>query len=530
MAFISFAFAIFCLCVIIPYFIVPLKYRWIVLLIGSYAFFYINSQWLVLVMFVTTAITFFMGRMIHKCIQAGKDEIEAHPEWKMKEKKACKNEAKKKAGVYLKAGIILDLGILLYLKYFNFFADSFNSVFVFTGIQIPFKTLLIPIGISFYTLQAISYLIDVSRDKCEADTNFAKFMLYMSFFPQIVQGPIARHNHLAHQLYEGHQFDLNRTIMGLQMIMWGFLKKAVIADRVAIPVNAIFDHYTRYSGPIVLLAAFLYGIQVYTDFSGGMDIARGVAQILGIDLELNFNQPYFSKSIEEFWRRWHITLGGWMRDYIFYPLSLSKAFTNLGRKSRKYLGSFIGKRLPPFLSMFIVYFLVGLWHGSETKYIAYGLWNGIFVMSGVLLAETYVAMRERLHIPENAGWWRIFQMVRTALLCSIGRFFPRAGSTMVALKMIASIFAGALNWKPIFDGTLLKLDLSLKNWIVLIIAIIVLFVVDYLHEKGISIREVIARQHIVVRYAAYYGAIIIFFVFGIYGPAFDSAAFIYEQF
>ena len=151
-------------------------------------------------------------------------------------------------------------------------------------------------------------------------------------------------------------------------------------------------------------------------------------------------------------------------------------------------------------------------------------------MSGVLLAETYVAMRERLHIPENAGWWRIFQMVRTALLCSIGRFFPRAGSTMVALKMIASIFAGALNWKPIFDGTLLKLDLSLMTWIVLIIAIIVLFVVDYLHEKGISIREVIARQHIVVRYAAYYGAIIIFFVFGIYGPAFDSAAFIYEQF
>ena len=279
--------------------------------------------------------------------------------------------------------------MLLFFKYFNFFSGNASGLLQRIGIPVvlPALDLMIPIGISFYTLQAIAYMTDVYRGKYRADKNFFKFMLFMSYFPQIVQGPIARYDFLANQLYEGRDMEYKRCTFGIQLILWGYIKKLVIADRLAVPVNEIFNNFNEYTGMLVLLAAIGYGLQVYADFSGGMDIARGVSQVFGIELQLNFKQPYFARSIEEFWRRWHITLGAWMKDYIFYPLSLSKLSGNIGKKARLLFGSSIGKKIPSFIAMFIVYFLVGFWHGAEWKYIFYGIWNGLFIMSGILCEE-----------------------------------------------------------------------------------------------------------------------------------------------
>lgn len=462
----------------------------------------------------------------------GKAELAERKELTGKEKKAFKDAVKKKTRRILVLGIILVLGTLLFLKYFNFFGSNINSLLgIFrVGAVIPTLQLLLPLGISFYTLQAIAYLTDIYRGKVEADRNPCKFLLFMSFFPQIVQGPIARHKQLAAQLYEGHGFDYRRVTFGLQLILWGFFKKLVIADRLAAPVAEIFANYTRYHGLMVFLGAAFYGLQVYTDFSGGMDIARGVAQIFGIGLEENFTQPYFASSIEDFWRRWHITLGSFMRDYIFYPLSLSKAFANLSRKSRKLLGSFIGKRLPSFLAMFIVYILVGFWHGAEWQFIAYGLYNGIFIMAGILLGGVYDKCRSKLGIGANTFTWRAFQIFRTFVLVSFGRFFSRAASFEIAMGMFKQTFVKIRDLSFLTDGSLLQIGLSNAEWFLLLFAILLLFFVDHTHEKGIKIRESIARQGLIFRWAIYIGIIVAILIFGVYGPGYSAASFIYEQF
>lgn len=261
-----------------------------------------------------------------------------------------------------------------------------------------------------------------------------------------------------------------------------------------------------------------------------MEIARGFSQVVGIDLEINFNQPYFSCSIEEFWRRWHITLGSWMRDYVFYPLSLSAGFGSISKKSRKLLGNFIGKRLPSFLAMFVVYILVGWWHGSQLKYVAYGLWNGLFIMSGILLTEVYEKMRHFAFVEEERFTWKVFKMVRTFTLVSIGRIFPRAASLKDAWRMITLMFTSSDGILRLIDGTLMKLGLTGSDWFLLSVSVLILFAAGVLHEKGIHIRKGIARQHIVFRWFFYAAAVLTVLIFGVWGPSFDEATFIYQGF
>lgn len=533
MAFVSGAFILFVAAVVLFYFLVKKEYRWAVLLVASYVFYAINSTYLVVVLLGMTLCTYHVAKVLDK---KNKEHAAYLAENKKtmtaEEKKSYKQKAKKESRRILTVGILFDLFVLLFFKYTNFLSSNVNGIFAMLGVEveIPMLTLLLPIGISFYTLQAIAYMVDVYWGKCEADKNVFKFMLFMSYFPQIVQGPIARHNDLTETLYEGHDFDYKRFTFGIQLALWGFMKKLVIADRIAIPVNTIFNNPENYSGLIVLFAVMAYGVQIYTDFSGGMDIARGVSEIFGVRLALNFEQPYCAKSIEEFWRRWHATLGGWMRDYIFYPLSLSKSFGNLGKKARKAFGNNIGKKIPSFLAMFVVYFLVGIWHGADWKYVVYGLWNGCFVMSGILLEDVYKTAREKLHIDGESASWKIFQMIRTYMICSFGRFFPRAASLGIAFSMMGSVFKNFFNVAFLVDGTLIRLGLSNANWILLVIMIVVLLLVDAAHERGVHIREAIASQGIVFRWLIYYAALFAVIIFGIYGPAYDSTAFIYQQF
>lgn len=532
MAFVSGAFILFIAFVTLFYFIVKEEYRWIVLLIASYLFYWINSKYLVFIMLFMTVVAYMTAKIIDHKTQYDIKYLKEHADFSSQEKKAYRQKRKLQKRRVLFCGVIVDLGILLFLKYFNFFTGNMNGLLGKAGMGaiLPTLNFMLPLGISFYTLQAIAYMTDVYRGKYEADNNIFKFMLFMSYFPQIVQGPIARYDKLAAQLYEGHRFEYKRLTFGVQLILWGFIKKLVIADRIAVPVDEIFNNFQNYNGLLVLLAAMGYGLQVYTDFSGGMDIARGISQIFGIDIQLNFKQPYFAKSIEEFWRRWHITLGGWMKDYVFYPLSLSKKFGNLSKSSRKLFGNYIGKKLPSFIAMFFVYFLVGFWHGAEWKYIFYGLWNGVFIMLGILLEDVYNTIKNRLHINENTFSWKGFQMIRTFILCSVGRFFSRAEGTFAAVFMMRMVLNSFFNVAFLVDGTLVELGLNTANWILLFIMIIAVFIVDLAHERGIRIRETIANQGIVFRWFVYYVALFIVLVFGMYGEAYDSASFIYQQF
>lgn len=529
MTFVDFSFIVFLAIVAALYFIFPKRAKWVVLLVASYVFFWLNSGYLLLVMLAATIVTFLVGLRIQDINEHGKEQL-AQKGLPRAEKKNIKAQTKRRCKPYLALGVLIDLGILLYLKYYNFFAENINIVLGSRGVSLPHINLLLPIGISFYTLQAIAYMIDVYRGKVVADRNLFKFALFMSYFPQIVQGPIPRHKQLAKQLYEPHSFDYFRFCHGCQLMIWGWFQKLVIADRIAVPVDLIYNNYTDYHGLIVFLAAAGYGLQVYADFQGGMDIARGFSQVIGIDLELNFNQPYFSHSIEEFWRRWHITLGSWMRDYVFYPLSLSKGFVGVSRISRKLLGGFVGKRLPPIMAMFIVYFLVGFWHGAEWKYIAYGVWNGIFIVAGILLPELYEKLCKILHIERTSFGWRAFQVFRTFCLCTLGRLFSRGTDLNAALAMFRSIATQWWDISFLLDGTLKTLGLDAANWLLLIACIVGMYLIDSLHERGVHIREAIDRQHIILRWLIYLAAIDAIIIFGMYGSGYDSASFIYEQF
>jgi len=530
MDFVSAQFLIFITAVCTLYFIVPAKYRWLVLLAASYVFYFVNSRWLVLCLFAETVVTYYGGRRIRSIFIKRDISIAGHDELSGSEKREIKKVYQRKARTIMLVCTLFCLGMLLYLKYFNFFIMPINKMCGFTGFSIEPHKLLLPIGISFYTLQAMAYVIDVYHGKIKADRHLLKYMLFMSYFPQIVQGPIPRYSELAEQLYVGHRFDYTRVCYGLQLMMWGFFKKVVIADRIATPVNMIFNNFDEYHGLIVFLAAAGYGIQIYSDFSGGMDIARGLSQILGIDMVLNFRQPYFSTSIEEFWRRWHITLGGWMRDYVFYPLSLSKLFTNMGKKLRKVFGSFAGKRIPAFIAMFIVYFLVGFWHGASLRFIAYGIWNGIFIASGILLSDTYDKIRSRIGIDSASASWKFFQIARTFFICSLGRLFSRGDGLRAALHMMRSVFDRWYDLSFLTDGSMLDLGLGNAEWYIFLLSVIILLLVDIAHERGIHIRESIARQHLIFRWIIYFAAIAFILIFGVYGPEYDSANFIYEKF
>ncbi len=532
MDFISVSFMMFVAVLAILYFLVPGKCKWVVLLLGSYAFYVCSSAKALVFLVTTTFVTFVtglaLGRENSKLSQTLKERKE---ELSREEKKALKSKAVKAKRRVVGCAVLINLGLLVFLKYYNFIAENINAVVARTGIsgRLPALELLLPLGISFYTLQSIAYIVDIYRGKYQPDRNFFKFSLFMTFFPQIVQGPIARYDQLARQLYEPHKFDYDRVTQGVQLVLWGLMKKLILADRIAVLVDCVFNDPSSYEGFVLFVAAAAYGLQVYADFSSGMDIARGVSQVLGIDMVLNFERPYFSRSISEFWRRWHISLGNWMRDYVFYPLSLSKAFSNLGKRTRKVFGSYIGKKLPSFLSMFIVFLLVGIWHGSSWKYIGYGLWNGIIIVSSILLEPVYDSSLKKCGIDSESFGWKFIQMFRTFLLSSFGRFFPRAASCMVALDMIKRTFTGLNPW-VFFDGSFLELGLSYKDFYVIFIFVLVLLVVGILQERGVRIRESIARQNVFFRWAIYIGAVLVLMVYGNYGAGYSAGEFIYQQF
>ena len=310
-------------------------------------------------------------------------------------------------------------------------------------------------------------------------------------------------------------------------MVWGYFQKIVIADRAAVLVNQVFGNYEAYTGFAVIAAVLGYSIQLYCDFSGGMDVVMGASECFGIHLDQNFKRPYFARSISDFWHRWHITLGTWMKDYLFYPLSLSKGMNRFGKFTKKHFGRHVGRVLPVCISNLVIFFVVGVWHGAAWKFIVYGLYNGIIIALSNLLAPLYTKLLQALHIPVKSRAWTVFQILRTFLLVNISWYFDMGSSLSAAFTMMRNTFRG-LSPAALTDGSLLSLGLGKADYLVLGAGCAVLFTVSLLQERNVKIRESLAKKPLIVRLSLY---LLLLFSIPLLGQiTITGGGFIYAQF
>lgn len=529
MSYTSFVYLVLVFFSVLFYYVFPKKVRWTVLLAANMVF-YIYSGWdNFLFLLFSVLISYFaareMARLYEKMEQdIGQDGLDK------KQIKALKEENKKQRRRYLTAGLIGILAILFAVKYTNFALKNICGVIrLFQPSQETLVLkLIVPMGVSFYTFQMVSYLVDVYKGKVKAQRNICKYMLYASFFPSVVQGPIPRYKDLGGQLYRGNDFQFENIRNGALLILWGFFKKLVLAERLSIFVNDIYGNYTSYEGVILALATAAYSIQTYADFAGCMDIVSGTAKLFGIKLAPNFLRPYFSKTLPEFWRRWHVTMGAWFKDYIFYPISISKFSLKMNKNARKIFGNTMGRIISSGFPILVVWFLTGIWHGASWNYVAWGMFHGVLIMLSQIFTPYNEKLSEKLHIPRESFGFRLYQMIRTFLLCCVGRVFFRANGLKEALKIFIRMFSGA-GMQYIGTGQLLGHGLNKANMIVVLAAILVLWMVSMLQER-MDVTEALFRRNIVVRWTLIYLLILAVFILGKYGPGYNSAGFIYEKF
>lgn len=475
MNFIQGVFLLFLLIGIIVYYSIPKKGQWIWLLLLSMFFYLYASPKLCVFLLFSTVTSFVWAKYFTK-------------------------------SRFLFWGVIVaNTGLLFGLK-----ISASGSVLA-AYLHLDRFAFLLPMGISFYTLQIISYMVDVRRGKCGAENNFWHYLLYVTYFPHIIQGPIPRFEQLHNQLFEKHRFDYVSFVAGFELMLWGYFQKLVVADRANIIVNRLFGEYENYPGMYMILAGVLYSVQLYADFNGCVCIARGVSEMFGITIGNNFHHPYFAESIKDFWHRWHMSLSGWLRDYIYIPLG-----GNRKGKLRKY-----GNILVTFL-------VSGLWHGIGLHYIVWGLLHGLYQVIGDVLMPVRDKLVSLFHVDRNAFSHKLFKRLVTFVLVMLAWVFFRASGVTQAIRMIKSMVTTFNPW-ILWDQSLYMLGLDAKNVWLLFAGILVMFIVSLLQTK-ISLRKKLMEQGIVFRYMLVYIAIFVILIFGIYGPGYDAAQFIYGAF
>ncbi len=380
MLFTSYEFLGFVAVVILAYYLIPKKCQWPLLLAASYLFYLIAGVDCLVYILATTVTVYFVALRIERNTLRQTAYLKEHKgELSKDEKKAYKEGQKKIRLRWFVCCVLLNIGILAAVKYTNFFLSNVNGILTAFGQtkQLSFFSLALPMGISFYTFQALGYLIDVYRGTVPAEKNPFRFALFVSFFPQLVQGPISRFGDLGRTLYGEHAFDARTVSYGLQRVLWGYFKKMVVADRILAAVTAIIGDTNTYGGAYVFVGMLFYTLQLYADFTGGIDITIGIAETMGITVQENFNRPYFSKSLKEYWRRWHISMCSWFRDYVFYPVSVSGFMQKFSKFARGHFGQKVGKRLPVYISSFAVWLPPASGMGQAGILLCGGLGTGL---------------------------------------------------------------------------------------------------------------------------------------------------------
>lgn len=529
MSYTSITFICFLLVTGIAYFLVPRRVQWGVLLAASLGFYVLSCGVRTLFLVAACGVLYGAGLLIGRLADgfaARKKELAKE------ERKALKKAVTwKKKGVVFCA-VLLVLLMLLGTKYFNFFGAIGNDISAFFGMgaPIPVLKILMPLGISYYTLMGISYIVDVYRGTAKPEKNPLMLLLYLCYFPHIIEGPFDRYTRLTSQFRTPHPFDYDRMANGGIRLIWGLFKKFVIADRAGLIVNTIFADPGSYGGSVQFVAILLYTFQIYAEFSGCMDMVCGVSQMFGVDIAENFKRPFFAVSINDFWRRWHITLGEWLKDYIFYPVSLSSHFQKLNERLRRRIKSeHLTTLLPSAYALFFVWFANGMWHGASGKYIFYGLYYYALMMLGQALRPLSAKILARLYIPRESRGYHVFEILRTGLIVCFGMMIFRADTLQQAWSMFQSIFT-RFEASQLFDGTLLVSGIHASDYVILLAAFCLLFVISLLQERGVAIRQKLAVQILPVRWSVYFGLLFAFIIFGAYGGDFTNTAFIYGEF
>ncbi|MEG0648371.1 MAG: MBOAT family O-acyltransferase [Oscillospiraceae bacterium] len=522
MLFTSLKFAGFVALALLAYYCVPKRFQSGILLVASLVFYASFGKRYLVAVLASAVSVYVAANIIERIHSAEKAKLLSIGKFAEKQdKQKIKKHYKALRRMVLYLCLLFNLGGLLLLKFYPLAQSA-------AGGLLPKINIILPVGISFYTLQITGYLIDVYNKKVNAEKSAFKTILFTTFFPQIIEGPISRFDALAPALASEHSFDYDSFILGLYRILWGVFKKLVLADRLSIFVIALFDSYTKYTGVILAIGAVCYTVQLYADFSGGIDIALGVSKLFGIELSENFKRPFFSKSISEFWRRWHITLGTWLRDYIFYPLTLSKAMAKFGEFLSLHVNKAIGKWVPAYISLLVLWICNGIWHGAGGQYIAFGLYHGILIMIGMALEPVTDKWHIALHIDKNKKPWQIFSIIRTSALVVIGELIFRCNSFAMAVDMIKRMFSST-GISAIEDGALLKLGLSAAEWIVALVAMLIVFMAS-VYGRDKTVRERIYAAAAPKRFAILLAGILAVAIFGIYGGGYDPTPFIYFKF
>lgn len=528
MLFTSYEFIAFFLVLLLLYYVVPKKCQWMLLLIANCIFYCSASPKHLIYILCTTLLTYVTALRIARSLSRQKQYLHEHKDEMDKAgRKEYKQKCQKRRKLWLAGCLIAVLGLLAVLKYTNFFIANLNSVLAGFGTQLNFVTLAIPLGISFYTLQAVGYLVDVYRGTVEAEKNFFRYFLFVSFFPLLIQGPISRYGDLSKTLYEPHAANKTEIFRGLQRMLWGYFKKLVIADRILIGLRVVLDAPDTYQGAYVVVGMLLYTVELYADFTGGIDITIGLSQALGIHVMENFRLPYFSKSLKEYWRRWHISMCSWFRDYVFYPASVSAVMQKMMKWGKTHLGNRAGKRLPVYAASFLVWMATGIWHGASWNYVIWGLLNWAVLMASEEMEPLYARFHRRFSCGEKQ-WYKLWMIVRTFCLICILNLFDCYGSAGTTLYLLGSVFR-AKNWNIFVDGSLLRLGMSAVDFCVLAAGVALMLVVSLLQLRG-SVREQIGKLAYPVRVCLWFGLFVSVLLLGAYGHGYDASQFIYNQF
>lgn len=526
MLFTSYGFILFAAVLLAVYYVFPKKYQWTLLLVASYLFYSFSGIENFAFIIFTTVSCFITAIIMEKRKQNEDAYVEKNKELLDKEqRKQYRAKEKKKRFYILLVGLFLNFGVLAVIKYTAFALRNLNSILkLFGSSTLPVPDLLLPLGISFFVFQSTGYLIDVYRGKTYAEKNLARMALFVSFFPQLAQGPISRHADLSKTLYEPHAFDAKNLKFGLQRVLWGYFKKLVIADRILIVIKAMIADTVSYNGIYVVLLILLYSAQIYADFTGGIDITIGLAEAMGIRVKENFNHPFSSRSTKEYWNRWHITMGSWFTDYVFYPLSVTKPMMKLSKWSRAHLGNAVGKRLPVYLATAITWFLTGLWHGAAWNFIVWGMLNCAVILISQEFEPLYRRFREKFPKLTASYGYHCFEATRTFLLMGLIRSLDCYANVGLTFKMWGSIFTKS-NFAKCFGGEIFELGLELKDYVILAVAILIVAVVAKLSQSK-DLREWLYGRT-VLSWTLSSVLLVLIILFGAYGIGYDASQFIY---
>lgn len=502
-------FLLFCIGALVVYYLLPWRARSYWLLAASLVFFVLSCGWKMLpYLAYGILVTYFGARVIAR----------------------CKTERMKRAALVVTLALVVVE--LFALKYLNFFISTGNIFAKLFRIPLGLETVSIvgPIGISYYTLSIIGYVINVYWNTSKPQTNVFKYSLFVCYFPQMTSGPITRYEAMEEQLFSRHDYNYTTVAFGFQRIVWGFFKKLVIADRLAPLISAVYGNHAQYGGFYIVFATICYAFRLYTDFSGCMDIVLGVSEAFGIRLPENFNAPFLSENLSEFWRRWHITLGTWTKDYLFYPILKSNTFQKIGNACRKRLGKKRGKNIPTYIGLFIIWLIIGIWHGGTYRYLfAAGILPCFYLVTGQVLNPLFIRIARALKVNTECFSFRLYRVARTFLLMCFLWIFACSASLLDGIHVVKHMVSTFNPW-VLLDGSLLNLGLDWQDFALLFVSLLIVFAVDHLHRKGMRLREALAGQNIAFQWVFVMTAVFAVIIFGIYGSGYNPVDFIYGGF